>query len=587
MKQQVKNDTFQEEDDQQSEEEQQAVTTIQGPVEPEVNPEPEDPIPPTYHETPDDDDDYDHDYDYVQLKDEYLELLKEVKSKPIKERKKLSMLKNDKKLKGVVKTLDKIIEETSTANIHLTTINQMQYTAALLITNKITPPKPTTNRKPRGGPPAWQQRLQKQIDQLRGDISIITEYTNGNTINKIMRKLKTILKKHEVTADEQLIACKEDLKQALQAKAQRIRYTKRSEQFKQNKMFSEDSKRFYRELGKKTIQIEKPPDIGEVKKFWQNILEQEVKHNEDAQCINDQEEELQQINQVEWRTSPFEELTANMTRAANWKSPGPDRLPNFWIKQFKSLHKPMTEVYSKIDKDQKQTPHWLVEGATNLLPKKEETWIPKNYRPATNLLPKKEETWIPKNYRPIACLPTTFKILTSVITDRLYNHLEKEAIMTPEQRGEKKDCYGCRDQLMINNAILENCKKRKKNLSTAWINYKKAFDSVPHSWILKCLQMYKIHPVLITFIEESMNQWKTNMTLVHKEGVLETGPIRIKRGIFQGDSLSPLLFTMSLNPLSKELQKMGYGYQLDEQTKINHLFYVDGARSCMEPVTNN
>ena len=147
--------------------------------------------------------------------------------------------------------MDKIIGETSTANIHLTTINQMQYTAALLITNKITPPKPTTNRKPGGGPPAWQQRLQKQIDQLRGDISIITEYTNGNTTNKIRSKLKTILKKHKVTADEQLIACKEDLKQALQAKAQRLRrYTKRNEQYKQNKMFREDSKRFYRELGK-------------------------------------------------------------------------------------------------------------------------------------------------------------------------------------------------------------------------------------------------------------------------------------------------------------------------------------------------
>ena len=100
--------------------------------------------------------------------------------------------------------------------------------------------------------------------------------------------------------------------------------------------------------------------------------------------------------------------------------------------------------------------------------------------------------------------------------------------------------------MVINNAILENCKKRKKNLSTAW----KAFDSVPHSWILKCLQMYKIHPVLVTFIEESRSQWKNDMTLVHKEGVLETGPIRIKRGIFQGDSLSPLLFTRSLNPLS-------------------------------------
>ena len=145
----------------------------------------------------------------------------------------------------MVKTLDKIIEETSTDNMDLTTINQMQCTAALLITNKITPLKPATNRKPRGAPPAWQQRLQKQIDQISGDISIITEYTNGNTSNKIRRKLKTILKKHKITSDEQLTACKEDLKQTLQAKAQRLRrYTKRSEQYKQNKMFREDAKRF-------------------------------------------------------------------------------------------------------------------------------------------------------------------------------------------------------------------------------------------------------------------------------------------------------------------------------------------------------
>ena len=96
-------------------------------------------------------------------------------------------------------------------------------------------------------------------------------------------------------------------------------------------------------------------------------------------------------------TSQFEELRDKMTRVANWKYPGPDRLPNFWIKQFKSLHKSMAEAYSDIVENPKQTPDWLVEGATNLLPKK-------------------EETWIPKNYRPIACLPTTFKILTSVIT---------------------------------------------------------------------------------------------------------------------------------------------------------------------------
>ena len=68
----------------------------------------------------------------------------------MKKRMKLSKLKNDKKLKRV----DKMIEETSTDNMDLTTINQMQYTSALHITNKITPPKPATNRKPRGEPAA-------------------------------------------------------------------------------------------------------------------------------------------------------------------------------------------------------------------------------------------------------------------------------------------------------------------------------------------------------------------------------------------------------------------------------------------------
>ena len=75
VKQQVKSDTFHKEDNQQYEE-QQAATTFLESLEPEIIPEPEDSIPPRYHETPDDDDNYDYD----QLKHEYLELLK--KSSP-------------------------------------------------------------------------------------------------------------------------------------------------------------------------------------------------------------------------------------------------------------------------------------------------------------------------------------------------------------------------------------------------------------------------------------------------------------------------------------------------------------------------
>jgi hypothetical protein len=52
--------------------------------------------------------------------------------------------------------------------------------------------------------------------------------------------------------------------------------------------------------------------------------------------------------------------------------------------------------------------------------------------------------------------------------------------------------------------------------------------------------------------------------------------IKINRRIFQGDSLSPLLFCVALIPLTNELNRSKCGYQvyLTEWT-INHLLYMD------------
>lgn len=55
-----------------------------------------------------------------------------------------------------------------------------------------------------------------------------------------------------------------------------------------------------------------------------------------------------------------------------------------------------------------------------------------------------------------------------------------------------------------------------------------------------------------------------------------TNTINIKRGIFQGDSLSPLLFCIALIPLSSELNSTGFGYNVHKNaSNINHLFYMD------------
>ena len=47
----------------------------------------------------------------------------------------------------------------------------------------------------------------------------------------------------------------------------------------------------------------------------------------------------------------------------------------------------------------------------------------------------------------------------------------------------RKKCSGVKDQLLINKAILKDCKKRHTNLAMAWIDYRKAYDMLPHSWI--------------------------------------------------------------------------------------------------------
>ena len=87
--------------------------------------------------------------------------------------------------------------------------------------------------------------------------------------------------------------------------------------------------------------------------------------------------------------------------------------------------------------------------------------------------------------------------------------------------------------------IIEDSKKKKKKLSMTWIDYRKTYDSVRHSCILKTLQMYRFNEKLIKFTETSVSNWNTTMKLFYNDGCTTTDQIKIKRGIFQGDSLSP------------------------------------------------
>jgi hypothetical protein len=51
--------------------------------------------------------------------------------------------------------------------------------------------------------------------------------------------------------------------------------------------------------------------------------------------------------------------------------------------------------------------------------------------------------------------------------------MDDENLIPKEQKGCHSGTNGCKDQLLISKAILQECKRRKQNLSMAWIDIRK------------------------------------------------------------------------------------------------------------------
>ena len=63
------------------------------------------------------------------------------------------------------------------------------------------------------------------------------------------------------------------------------------------------------------------------------------------------------------------------------------------------------------------------------------------------------------NFRPITCLPLIWKLLTDILAEELYEHLEKTNSLPWEQNGYRKGSRGTQDQQLIDKMIVKDCKR--------------------------------------------------------------------------------------------------------------------------------
>ena len=118
---------------------------------------------------------------------------------------------------------------------------------------------------------------------------------------------------------------------------------------------------------------------------------------------------------------------------------------------------------------------------------------------------------------------------------------------------------------------MDNIISNREDMIKAWIDYKKTYDKVNHSWILESLELVQVSDNICEFVKRSMANWQTELTAC-KESLAK---VNIRRGIFQGDSLSPLLFAICMILLTHVLCKARARYTLGGGDKINHLLFMD------------
>ena len=77
---------------------------------------------------------------------------------------------------------------------------------------------------------------------------------------------------------------------------------------------------------------------------------------------------------------------------------------------------------------------------------------------------------------------------------------------------------------------------------------------------------------ILNMLKLTMKNWDKNLICSNAD----LAAVKIKPGIFQGDSLLPLLFVVSLLPLKLVFHEMKQGYSFGKgNIKLNHLLFMD------------
>ena len=122
--------------------------------------------------------------------------------------------------------------------------------------------------------------------------------------------------------------------------------------------------------------------------------------------------------------------------------------------------------------------------------------------------------------------------------------------------------------------VNEEVRHRRKKLSVAWVDYSKAFDRVLHGCLLEVLDSIRALAYWRCCVANLLLLWVTQFKLGFGRNTVKVD-LHYRRGLFQGDSLSPLLFCLSIVPLSHALRSIDGYKSRSFGGRVTHLLFMD------------
>jgi hypothetical protein len=105
------------------------------------------------------------------------------------------------------------------------------------------------------------------------------------------------------------------------------------------------------------------------------------------------------------------------------------------------------------------------------------------------------------------------------------------------------------DSLSTHITIYEDAKLSKQNIYTAYSDFKGAFGGMDHRIMFQLMERYGFKDSYIAACRQLYSASSTYYMKIHGN----TNPIHIHRGSLQGDTLSPFLFTIFMEPMLRWL----------------------------------